>query len=111
MPSRSDSSAGQLRSFPLFLPRAFSGRTDSITHRSVLPATVMQQLQTLIEAEWERDPVHACDGTAWSFCAYDSEGNVLADMGLRYIYGCPVLESIVSLLPDQWELIRVAERM
>lgn len=58
-------------------------------------------------APW-RDPtldVHACDGVAWKLEAYDKDGSIDKTSGtLGYIYGNRVLETIVSLLPQDGNL-------
>ena len=49
--------------------------------------------------------VHACDGVAWEIESYREDGSVENTSGkLDYIYGHRVLETIVSLLPDDGNL-------
>ena len=61
-----------------------------------------------IKCEPWRDPsldVHACDGVAWEIESYREDGSVENTSGkLDYIYGHRVLETIVSLLPDDGNL-------
>ena len=55
-----------------------------------------------------RDPsldVDACDGVAWEIESYWEDGGIENSSGkLGYIYGHHVLETIVSLLPDDGNL-------
>ena len=57
-----------------------------------------------IKSDPWRDPtidVHACDGVAWELEAYREDGSIEKTSGkLGYIYGDRVLETIVSLLPQ-----------
>lgn len=62
------------------------------------------KLCEVIKSDPWRDPtidVHACDGVAWELEAYDMDGSLEKTSGtLGYIYGNRVLETIVSLLPQ-----------
>ena len=61
-----------------------------------------------IKSDPWRDPtldVHACDGVAWELEAYSEDGSIEKTSGkLGYIYGHRVLETIVSLLPQDENL-------
>ena len=84
----------------------FADRPDCITHKTVLSADTLKQLGVLLTAE--REPfTYACDGSAWAFRIYDSDGKAADEIGPGYIYDCPTLESIVSLLPSQDALIQL----
>ena len=69
---------------------------------------VISKLRESIKCEPWRDPsldVHACDGVAWEIESYREDGSVENTSGkLDYIYGHRVLETIVSLLPDDGNL-------
>ena len=69
---------------------------------------VISKLREAIKCEPWRDPsldVHACDGVAWEIESYRKDGSVENTSGkLDYIYGHRVLETIVSLLPDDGNL-------
>ena len=83
----------------------FAGRLDSITHKTVLSPDALEKLRSLLAAEWEPF-TDACDGAAWTFRTYDSDGHPADERGPGYIYGCLTLESIAALLPTQNALIR-----
>ncbi len=66
------------------------------------------KLQEAIKCEPWRDPsldVHACDGVAWEIESYREDGGIENTSGkLDYIYGHRILETIVSLLPNDGNL-------
>ena len=62
------------------------------------------KLREAMRSEPWRNPtlnVSACDGVAWEIESYEEDGSVKNTSGrLDYIYGHSVLETIVSLLPE-----------
>ena len=61
-------------------------------------------LKKYLEANQWRDPsidCYACDGVAWTFEYFDSDGKTIKTSGkLGYIYGHSTLENIAAILPS-----------
>ena len=81
-------------------PTAFSGR---------ISAERLEKLKTALKAPWSDEPGQT-DGNPWEFKAYKN-GTVDKYRELGYIRGIDALETIVELLPRDYDVDMVDEEL
>ncbi len=69
-----------------------------LTHISDTELSTMKSLISEIKDSFVDKKIQGCDGTAWSFEAFDEDGKTVFKRKLDYIWGIKALETVSGIL-------------